>query len=138
MLKFHLLFDLGFDGFEDGGPATAGDGMLIPIGAFPDGVVVALGGGQGSDAAFLAEFAGDSQVVLREIGYLGIIGVDHRVFEVLAGLDLFDGALDGDELNAVEIPFPDQGASYLPVGEGFTAKHILFCLGGVGEGVPDL
>ena len=123
-----LPFDLGLDGFEDGAPAAAVDAMLVPVGAFSDGVVVALGGGQGGSSVVFAEFAGYGQVVLRQVGYLGVIGVDHGVFEVLAGPDLFDGPFDGDKLDAVKIPFPDQGASFFPVGEGFAAKHILLCL----------
>src|SRR5580698_1431402 len=112
-----LSFHLGFDGFEDGAPPAAVDAMLVTIGAFGDGIVVSLGGGEGGNAVLFAEFTGDGQVVLRQVRNPGVVRVDYRVFEVLAGPDLFDDAFHGDELDAVEIPFPDQGASLFPVGE---------------------
>ena len=111
--------------------------MFVAVGTFRHGAVVSLGSRQGGDAILLDELTGNCELILRQVGYFRVIGVDHRVFEVAAGPDLYDGPFDSDELDAVEVALPDQGAAFFPVGEGFAAKHVFFCFGGVGQGVPD-
>ena len=132
-----LLFHLFFNELEDRGPAAAVDGFFIAFVSFRDCTVVALGGGEGSDAIFFGEIVGDGEVVLRDIGHIGIVGVDGGILEVFSGLDLFDGSFHGDEFDAIKIAFPEEGAAFFPVGEGFATEHISFGFSRIGEGIPD-
>jgi len=122
---------------QDGVPAAAVDGMLVARRPFGNCAIVSRRDFELGLIALFGELAGHGQVVFREIGYFGVVGVDNGVDEGLTGIDADYIAFYGDHFDTVESAFPDEGTAGFPIGKRLTAKHILFCLFGVGEGIPD-
>src|ERR1700729_2355948 len=76
-------FDLRLYRFEDGRPAAAIYRVFVPVGAFPDGVVITLGRSEGGRPVLFCQFICNGEVVLGEIGYFGVVGIDHGILKEL-------------------------------------------------------